>query len=389
MRREASDAVAEKFIDELVYGLSDMPPDDIGKMFRGLGLKSHPNFAMCVGISGFGAVDTPRREKIRMRGLRALRKLFPDRRRSLVAFLHQNCFYVLGRMSRDFLGRKAALAALAVSKIAGLRATAGVEIVPSIEKMQTLIRNAVVARRYEFLGLPQDVFWPDDVKSVARETSRFYRESEGELASAIRFGDAARAAELARGMAMKLAAGRLHVMAAIRIEMLGLVFVASRAALDAGIKSEAIVKINTECMRRITGTHDLKELAELATGAAAELAGMARDLHRGRRSPIVERAKEHIRKNFAEKITLSQLARAAFSSPCHLSRTFKAEEGVSFVDFLNSVRVEEAKKLLADPDMSVTDVCFAVGFGSLNQFERIFKKAAGLTPSAFHRPAKI
>jgi len=142
-------------------------------------------------------------------------------------------------------------------------------------------------------------------------------------------------------------------------------------------------------MRRITGTHDLKELAELATGAAAELAGMARDLHRGRRSPIVERAKEHIRKNFAEKITLSQLARAAFSSPCHLSRTFKAEEGVSFVDFLNSVRVEEAKKLLADPDMSVTDVCFAVGFGSLNQFERIFKKAAGLTPSAFHRPAKI
>jgi AraC-like DNA-binding protein len=65
--------------------------------------------------------------------------------------------------------------------------------------------------------------------------------------------------------------------------------------------------------------------------------------------------------------------------------------GLTFTDYLSRVRVEAVKQLLRDPHKRVSEVAYAVGFQSLSQFNRVFSRIAGVSPSAFrdglHGPA--
>lgn len=389
-RHEELEAGKEKFIDELVYDRHPIAADEVREKLRSLGLGSDPTFVICLCLSGFGHLGDSRREKIRTKALSVLRKMFPDRRRNMIAFLHENSFYVFGcskNALKKTLNAKAVRAVKSIAKLSRLKVTAGISIVPRLEELRHMARKAVVARRYEFMGLTQQVFWPEDVKYSPRESLMLYSELEEELASAVRIGNVSHTSKIASQIAEKIIAGQLSVMAGIRVEILGMLLTASRAALQGGVDPERIMAANVNCMQLIMEIHDLEELSENASASAKDFAEMVHALHREKRSPVVERAKEHIRKNFIKKITLEGLARASFSSPYHLSRLFKGQEGMSFVDFLNSVRVEEAKKLLCDLDRSVTDVCFDAGFNNLNHLGRTFKKIVGVTPSAYRKSA--
>jgi transcriptional regulator GlxA family with amidase domain len=66
---------------------------------------------------------------------------------------------------------------------------------------------------------------------------------------------------------------------------------------------------------------------------------------------------------------------------------FKKATGVSFIEYVGRVRVEKAKRLLADPTARVSEVAFAAGFGSIPRFNRVFKKLAGASPTEYRRGA--
>jgi YesN/AraC family two-component response regulator len=59
--------------------------------------------------------------------------------------------------------------------------------------------------------------------------------------------------------------------------------------------------------------------------------------------------------------------------------------GLTYQSYLNRVRIEQAKKLLNDNELSITDTGYAVGYSDLTHFERIFKKLTGATPSQYRR----
>jgi two-component system response regulator YesN len=69
----------------------------------------------------------------------------------------------------------------------------------------------------------------------------------------------------------------------------------------------------------------------------------------------------------------------------HFSRLFKEATGMTYLSYLNRVRIEQAKKFLNDDALSITDAGYAVGYSDLRQFERIFKKVVGSTPSQYRR----
>lgn len=83
------------------------------------------------------------------------------------------------------------------------------------------------------------------------------------------------------------------------------------------------------------------------------------------------------------KIAQSEVAASCGLSVFQLSRLFKRYTGHTFQDFLLQRRLEEAKRLLANPGASITDVCFSVGFRDLSYFTRTFQRLVGLTPSAY------
>ena len=102
-----------------------------------------------------------------------------------------------------------------------------------------------------------------------------------------------------------------------------------------------------------------------------------------RKYPEIAKAKEYIKAQFREPINLKMVSDHVFLSEAYLSRLFHRVEGVTFSRYLQSVRVEEAKKLLAKTDWSVSQIAFSVGFSSLSYFNQFFKKIEGSTPSQF------
>lgn len=96
----------------------------------------------------------------------------------------------------------------------------------------------------------------------------------------------------------------------------------------------------------------------------------------------VMQAKNFIDLNFSNPISLQDIATHAHLSKFHFIRLFKRSYGRTPGQYLVSVRIREAKKLLAT-GLPVADVCFAIGFDSSTSFAGLFRKMTGLSPSAF------
>jgi two-component system response regulator YesN len=105
----------------------------------------------------------------------------------------------------------------------------------------------------------------------------------------------------------------------------------------------------------------------------------------GRKHHTLQQALNFIHNNFSTDISLDQVAGTAGISKYHFSRLFKEMTGMTYQSYLNRVRIEQAKKLLNDDGLSITDTGYAVGYSDLTHFERIFKKLTGVTPSQFRR----
>jgi AraC-like DNA-binding protein len=93
--------------------------------------------------------------------------------------------------------------------------------------------------------------------------------------------------------------------------------------------------------------------------------------------------KDRIDRDFAEPLDVEALARGAHMSAGHLSRQFKAAFGESPYSYLMTRRIERAMALLRLGELSVTDVCFAVGFQSLGTFSTRFSELVGMPPSTY------
>lgn len=98
---------------------------------------------------------------------------------------------------------------------------------------------------------------------------------------------------------------------------------------------------------------------------------------------ILRQVRDHIDRDYAEPLDVTTLARAHGLSAGHLSRQFKAAFGESPYQYVMTRRVERAMVLLRRGDMSVTDVCFAVGCGSLGTFSTRFTELVGVPPSEY------
>lgn len=97
----------------------------------------------------------------------------------------------------------------------------------------------------------------------------------------------------------------------------------------------------------------------------------------------VQAAIAHIAKNYLRHIPESEVALLCEMSPSRFCREFKAAFDVTFVDYVANHRVSEAKRLLANPNMSVTDAAAAVGFNDPSYFTRVFRRQVGISPSEF------
>jgi AraC-like DNA-binding protein len=98
---------------------------------------------------------------------------------------------------------------------------------------------------------------------------------------------------------------------------------------------------------------------------------------------IVQKAREYITKNRTESLSLPEVAKASGASVFHFCKVFKKTTGLTFTDYVARVRLEDAKAELLNPNRRISEIAYDVGFQSLTQFNRVFKRIFGQSPTEF------
>lgn len=115
------------------------------------------------------------------------------------------------------------------------------------------------------------------------------------------------------------------------------------------------------------------------------------NFHRGSKTDkIVEAAKEYVRENYGEKLTLAAIASKIGISQGYLSSVFKKQTGGNLNDYINQIKIEKAKELLEKHEYMMYEISDMLGFENPYYFSKVFKKLTGITPSEYemHRAAQ-
>jgi AraC-like DNA-binding protein/ligand-binding sensor protein len=99
--------------------------------------------------------------------------------------------------------------------------------------------------------------------------------------------------------------------------------------------------------------------------------------------PLVLKAREYIDKHKTEELSLANVAKAAGASVFHFCKVFHKTTGLKFTDYVARVRLEDARTRLLNPNLRISEIAYDVGFQSLTQFNRTFKRVFGQSPSDF------
>jgi AraC-like DNA-binding protein len=134
-------------------------------------------------------------------------------------------------------------------------------------------------------------------------------------------------------------------------------------------------------MQRLLRVHRqiYKEVEALDAVRASTREELYRRLHR---------ARDYAQARFDQPLTLEEMAQIACLSPNHFLRTFRQVFRQSPHQYLTALRMERAQKLLAVTELSVTEICYAVGFASLGSFSWLFRRHFGISPEAYRQRKK-
>ena len=104
--------------------------------------------------------------------------------------------------------------------------------------------------------------------------------------------------------------------------------------------------------------------------------------------PLMENIKNYIRENMAYGFSIGEMAASFNYNEKYLGRLFKQREGLSIRDYCNVVRIKQAKRLLEDTNLSVSQIAAQVGFNNITYFDRVFREIVLLSPRTYRAAVK-
>ena len=127
-------------------------------------------------------------------------------------------------------------------------------------------------------------------------------------------------------------------------------------------------------------------IVRLLTFFAEQLSALANQLvleQQNAEPPLVQKARDYIDKHKGEALSLADVAKAAGASVFHFCKVFHRSTGLTFTDYVARVRLEDARSRLLNPNLRISEIAYDVGFQSLTQFNRTFKRVFGQSPTEF------
>ncbi|PKM93860.1 MAG: hypothetical protein CVU84_13190 [Firmicutes bacterium HGW-Firmicutes-1] len=164
------------------------------------------------------------------------------------------------------------------------------------------------------------------------------------------------------------------------IEIMVLIY---RKAYEMDVKSDTVINYSSY-LEEIIG-QDKEELQRWSIRKVKYFVSRISEMNKNKVSKAVLEAKNYIDIHYSKELTLEEISRVVSVSPQYFSKLFKEETGFNFIEYLTNSRIEKAKELIKNSQMTMKEVCFEVGYNDPNYFSRLFKKIVGVSPTDYLR----
>jgi AraC-like DNA-binding protein/ligand-binding sensor protein len=161
---------------------------------------------------------------------------------------------------------------------------------------------------------------------------------------------------------------------------------AARQLLQFGVASDLKRLEEAYFQTRVVSKKQYESIVRLLTIFAQHLSALSNQLMVEADTagmPSIEKARALINARHADQLSLGEVAQAVNMSAFYVCKSFKKVTGLTFTSYLARVRIEKVKNLLLDPNRRVSEAAYEAGFQSLSQFNRVFRRIAGESPSAY------
>jgi YesN/AraC family two-component response regulator len=158
---------------------------------------------------------------------------------------------------------------------------------------------------------------------------------------------------------------------------------ATRAAMEGGLYPEIAYSLSDLYIQRLEELQDIHEVKRLTEKALGDFAERVHSSKIDKYSKPISLCQNFIFNQVYENITLSQLSELVKLTPNYLSSLFKKETGISLSEYIQKVKIDEAKYLLSLTPYSLSEICTLLNFTDQSYFIKVFKKFTGVTPKQF------
>jgi len=169
----------------------------------------------------------------------------------------------------------------------------------------------------------------------------------------------------------------------IRARTLELIVLLSRAAVEGGANVEEIFGLNYKYLSEIYQYRTVEDLTFWLSKIMARFTDCVFNLADIRHKDTIYKALDYIKRNYANPITLEEVANHVYLNPSYFSKIFKNEMNCTFVAYVNKVRINASKSLLLNNNIPLSDIIALVGFDDQSYFTKVFKKEVGITPGKY------
>lgn len=160
----------------------------------------------------------------------------------------------------------------------------------------------------------------------------------------------------------------------------------SRAAIQGGLSYEVAFALSDNYIQKAELLTNFEELVTLSTQMVLDFTQrVARQNNLVNHSELIRKARQYILKHIDQPIKTEDLARKLGMNRTYLCTAFKQESGMTVNQYITSVKMQEAKRLLDVTDKTIAEISYYLGFSSQGYFQNTFKKFFGMTPGTYRR----
>jgi len=208
---------------------------------------------------------------------------------------------------------------------------------------------------------------------------------ERELVGKLKIGDGEAAKKLLGSLLVDIFVLGVGNLSLIKTRIIELMVALSRSAVEIGADLQESLDINASLVESIVRSETTEDIAACALKGLQQYIDSIKKTGHIRNLHVINKVKQFIRENIYADLSLEIIAHNVYLNSSYLSKLFKDNQGITVMDYVTKVRIEEAKKLLENPQYNICEISTRLGYTDPSYFSKVFRRYAGISPQQYRQ----